>query len=108
MPRGTRACRRSRWPAATARAARPRGAARRRRPGARRRSTPPRPGSWGLTWGEVRYLPAAFCYYDYPQPDEQTYCLACSNGCAAGNTLAEAILQGFLELVERDAVALWW
>jgi ribosomal protein S12 methylthiotransferase accessory factor len=63
---------------------------------------------WSLTRGEVRYLPTAFCYYDYPQPDERTYCLACSNGCAAGNTLEEAILQGFLELVERDGVALWW
>jgi oxazoline/thiazoline synthase len=31
-----------------------------------------------------------------------------SNGCAAGNTLAEAIVQGFLELVERDAYAIWW
>jgi ribosomal protein S12 methylthiotransferase accessory factor len=63
---------------------------------------------WSLTRGEVRHLPTAFCYYDYPQPDEQTYCLACSNGNAAGNTLEEAILQGFLELVERDSVALWW
>jgi ribosomal protein S12 methylthiotransferase accessory factor len=56
----------------------------------------------------VRYLPTAFCYYDYPQPDDRTYCMACSNGNAAGNTLEEAVLQGFLELVERDAVALWW
>jgi ribosomal protein S12 methylthiotransferase accessory factor len=64
--------------------------------------------AWSLTAREVRYLPTAFCYYDYPQPEEQTYCLACSNGCAAGNTLEEAILQGFLELVERDGVALWW
>ena len=56
----------------------------------------------------MRYLPTAFCYYDYPQPDERTYCIACSNGNAAGNTLEEAILQGFLELVERDGVALWW
>jgi bacteriocin biosynthesis cyclodehydratase domain-containing protein len=63
---------------------------------------------WSLTRREVRYLPTAFCYYDYPQPAEQTYCVACSNGCAAGNTLEEAILQGFLELVERDGVALWW
>jgi len=31
-----------------------------------------------------------------------------SNGCAAGNTREEAILQGFLELVERDAAAIWW
>jgi ribosomal protein S12 methylthiotransferase accessory factor len=63
---------------------------------------------WSLTRQQIRYLPTAFCYYDYPQPCEQTYCIACSNGCAAGNTLEEAILQGFLELVERDAVALWW
>jgi ribosomal protein S12 methylthiotransferase accessory factor len=63
---------------------------------------------WSLTRGEVRYLPTSFCYYDYPQPDKRTYCIACSNGCAAGNTLEEAILQGFLELVERDGVALWW
>jgi ribosomal protein S12 methylthiotransferase accessory factor len=63
---------------------------------------------WSLTRREVRYLPTAFCYYDYPQPNERTYCVACSNGNAAGNTLEEAVLQGFLELVERDAVALWW
>ena len=35
-------------------------------------------------------------------------CWADTNGCAAGNTLEEAILQGFMELVERDSVALWW
>lgn len=63
---------------------------------------------WSLTRRDVRYLPTAFCYYDYPQAPEQTYCIACSNGNAAGNTLEEAILQGFLELVERDSVALWW
>ena len=34
--------------------------------------------------------------------------IADSNGCAAGNTLEEAILQGFFELVERDAFAIWW
>jgi bacteriocin biosynthesis cyclodehydratase domain-containing protein len=63
---------------------------------------------WSLTRREVRHLLTAFCYYDYPQPDERTYCIACSNGNAAGNTLEEAVLQGFLELVERDSVALWW
>jgi ribosomal protein S12 methylthiotransferase accessory factor len=63
---------------------------------------------WSLTRKEVCYLPTAFCYFDYPQPDEQTFCIACSNGNAAGNTLEEAVLQGFLELVERDSVALWW
>jgi len=62
---------------------------------------------WSLTRREVRYLPTAFCYFDYPTP-EVAYCIACSNGNAAGNTIEEAILQGFLELVERDSVALWW
>jgi bacteriocin biosynthesis cyclodehydratase domain-containing protein len=62
---------------------------------------------WSLTRREVRWLPTAFCYYDYPQPDG-VYCIGCSNGNAAGNSLEEAILQGFLELVERDGVALWW
>ena len=31
-----------------------------------------------------------------------------SIGAAAGRTLEEAILAGLLEIVERDAVALWW
>lgn len=31
-----------------------------------------------------------------------------SNGNAAGSSPEDALLQGFLELVERDAVALWW
>jgi ribosomal protein S12 methylthiotransferase accessory factor len=31
-----------------------------------------------------------------------------SIGCAAGPTLAHAALHGLLELIERDAVALWW
>jgi ribosomal protein S12 methylthiotransferase accessory factor len=34
--------------------------------------------------------------------------VADSNGNAAGNTLEEAILQGLLELVERDALGIWW
>ena len=34
--------------------------------------------------------------------------IGCSNGNAAGNTMEEAVLQGFLELVERDSVAIWW
>jgi ribosomal protein S12 methylthiotransferase accessory factor len=63
---------------------------------------------WSLTRQEMRYLPTALCYYEYPQPKGRAYCKPCSNGNAAGNTLEEAILQGFLELVERDGVALWW
>jgi len=39
---------------------------------------------------------------------DNAFCVADSNGCASGSTVEEAILQGFLELVERDACALWW
>ncbi len=63
---------------------------------------------WSMTRGAVRYVPTAFCYFNYPQDDEQAVCWSCSNGNAAGNTREEAVLQGFLELVERDSVALWW
>jgi ribosomal protein S12 methylthiotransferase accessory factor len=62
---------------------------------------------WSLTHQDFKFLPTAYCYFGYPmlaKPD----CWADTNGCAAGNTLEEAILQGFMELVERDSVALWW
>jgi len=62
---------------------------------------------WSLTHQEFKYLPTAYCYYGY-EPSYKADCWADSNGCAAGNTIEEAILQGFMELVERDAVALWW
>jgi ribosomal protein S12 methylthiotransferase accessory factor len=64
--------------------------------------------AWSLTRQTVRYLPTALCYFDYPEDCDRPICSSCSNGNAAGNTLEEAILQGFLELVERDSVALWW
>ncbi len=62
---------------------------------------------WSLTQQEFKYLPTAYCYFGYPKPVNPD-CWANTNGCAAGNTLEEAILHGFLELVERDSVALWW
>jgi ribosomal protein S12 methylthiotransferase accessory factor len=62
---------------------------------------------WSLTNEKFKYLPTAYCYYGYPQQD-YIACLTDSNGCASGNTLEEAILQGFMELVERDCVAMWW
>jgi len=63
---------------------------------------------WSLTAQTHKYLPTAFCYYHYTMPEAYRFCKADSNGNAAGNTLEEAILQGFMELVERDCVALWW
>jgi oxazoline/thiazoline synthase len=63
---------------------------------------------WSLTHKVHRYLPTQYCYYSHPSLENQAYSVGCSNGNAAGNTIEEAILQGFLELVERDSVALWW
>ena len=60
---------------------------------------------WSLRDQRFRYLPTSFLYFFYRGPGEIN---ADSNGCAAGNTLAEAIVQGFLELVERDCYAIWW
>lgn len=62
---------------------------------------------WSLTEQDFKYLPTAYCYHGYPNlPDPQ--CWSDTNGSAAGNTREEAILQGFMELVERDSVAIWW
>ncbi len=64
---------------------------------------------YSLTEERFRYLPSCFCYAQYPAEDElNLFCYPDSNGNAAGNSIEEAILQGFLELVERDSVALWW
>ncbi|WP_438028921.1 TOMM precursor leader peptide-binding protein [Sorangium sp. So ce233] len=64
--------------------------------------------AWSLTRDERRFLPAAYCYLHVPVPPEERFGSLNPSGHAAGNCLEEAILQGFLELVERDAVALWW
>lgn len=63
---------------------------------------------WSLTQSRNRWLPTGMLYYSVPRPNGHMYFIACSNGAAAGNTVEEAILQGMLELVERDAVAIWW
>lgn len=62
---------------------------------------------WSLTHEDFYYIPTAFCYYGHPE-FKGHWCFPDSNGTAAGNTLEEAILQGFMELIERDAVAIWW
>ena len=60
---------------------------------------------WSLRDGRFKYLPTAFLYFFYRGPG---HIPSDTNGCAAGNTREEAIVQGFLELVERDAYAIWW
>ena len=64
--------------------------------------------AWSLTHNRERLLPLSYCYSYVPTPPIERMCPHNPNGHAAGNTLEEAILQAFLELVERDAVAIWW
>jgi oxazoline/thiazoline synthase len=61
--------------------------------------------AWSLRDGRFKYIPTTLVYFFYSGPAAFR---ADSNGCAAGNTIEEAIVQGFLELVERDAYAIWW
>jgi bacteriocin biosynthesis cyclodehydratase domain-containing protein len=60
---------------------------------------------WSLRDQRFKYLPTSLLYFFYGGPGAFH---ADSNGCAAGNTIEESIVQGFLELVERDAYAIWW
>jgi oxazoline/thiazoline synthase len=58
--------------------------------------------AWSLRDKRFKYFPTGLLYFFYRNFHTD------SNGCAAGNTREEAIVQGFLELVERDAYAIWW
>ena len=60
---------------------------------------------WSLRDKRFKYVPTSLLYFFY---SGSAAFAADSNGCAAGNTLEEAVVQGFLELVERDAYAIWW
>ncbi len=64
--------------------------------------------AWSLTTGQKHYVPLTYCYAEAPPASGAAYGIHNPNGAAAGNCLEEAILQGFLELVERDATAIWW
>ena len=53
------------------------------------------------------WMPAPLAYLGFGR-GEPGGLRGCSNGVAAGNSVDEALLQGLLELVERDSAALWW
>ena len=79
--------------------------------GAPRRFDPDAELEWSPVWSlrdeQFKYVPTGLLYFFHEGGCANGYS-ADSNGCAAGNTMEEAILQGFLELVERDAYAIWW
>lgn len=64
--------------------------------------------AWSLRDDAPRLVPTGYCYFGHPDISEHFFCASDANGNAAGNTLEEAILQGLLEVVERDAAAIWW
>ncbi|MFE2474651.1 TOMM precursor leader peptide-binding protein [Streptomyces sp. NPDC059389] len=63
---------------------------------------------WSLTEGRRRLLPTSMLYFGRGADAAADGPWADSNGNAAGSSPEDAVVQGFLELVERDAVALWW
>jgi ribosomal protein S12 methylthiotransferase accessory factor len=69
-----------------------------------------------ITWMPVKSLdggPDAFAPADYvlighSDTVDDPVCVGDSNGCAAAESFEQTVVAGFLELVERDAAAIWW
>ncbi|GGV34611.1 hypothetical protein GCM10010495_59500 [Kitasatospora herbaricolor] len=72
---------------------------------------PDRPIPWvrGYSLRDARpvLVPARLCYYSAGLAADN-FVFECSNGCAIGSCLEEAVLFGLLELIERDAFLLGW
>ncbi len=70
--------------------------------------------AWAATSDAIRWVPTGSVYYSFGTSElgrrtgNREAVVADSNGCAAGGSFEEAALQGLLELVERDAIAIWW
>lgn len=56
----------------------------------------------------TKFVPSGIVYMHFSFRNEPEFCRADTNGCAAGQTLVDALLAALLELIERDAVAIWW
>jgi ribosomal protein S12 methylthiotransferase accessory factor len=63
---------------------------------------------WSMTEERKRQVPTAYLYFGHPDLLDYFSVMCCANGCAGGNTLEEAIVQGACEIIERDAVGIWW
>jgi ribosomal protein S12 methylthiotransferase accessory factor len=70
------------------------------------------PIAWGLadrlSDGARSRFPLDLCYRRRASEQDFTPPLKLSSGCAAGVSVEAATLRALLELVERDAAALWW
>lgn len=72
---------------------------------------PDHPYQWSPIWSVLAqkhyWVPTQLLYFGYPYGDDWV-ASADTNGTASGNSKTEAFVQGFLELIERDNVAIWW
>ncbi|MFE6688557.1 TOMM precursor leader peptide-binding protein [Streptomyces sp. NPDC057743] len=65
---------------------------------------------WGYSFsrGAPVLVPATYAYYGHRPRTDPGFTYECSNGCALGSSLPEAILYGLLEIAERDAFLMTW
>jgi ribosomal protein S12 methylthiotransferase accessory factor len=68
------------------------------------------PWTWGYSFRKGRpiLVPEQLVYYMPYRSDNVDFVQECSNGCAIGSCLEEAIFYGLLELIERDAFLMAW
>lgn len=64
--------------------------------------------AWSLSRGRWRYVPAGLCSLYYRPAGRRWMGDADSTGCGAGETWEAAVLNGMRELIERDALGIWW
>ena len=53
-------------------------------------------------------VPAAHCFLGYPLAMEHGFALPDSSGLAAGKDIGSCVQRALFELIERDAVSIWW
>ncbi|MGH3870248.1 MAG: TOMM precursor leader peptide-binding protein [Pseudonocardiaceae bacterium] len=65
---------------------------------------------WGYSFARAEPLlvPQSYAYYGHVRKGDPGFAYECSNGCALGGCLEEAILYGLLEITERDAFLMTW
>lgn len=67
--------------------------------------------AWSFASSTSRLVPEQLAYYRLKNNQSQPvnrYVYECSNGCALGSSLEEAILYGLFEVIERDAYLTTW
>ncbi|WP_164902411.1 TOMM precursor leader peptide-binding protein [Rhizobium leguminosarum] len=61
-----------------------------------------------LTSEATKYIPTAAVFFHPPEEKNTSSCFADSNGLAAGPTFRSACARALTELIERDAIGIWW